>query len=106
MPDDTNKQGTATHPDNSALSRRNLLLGTSTLVAAATLTSRAMAQAQKTAPATTTPATPKVSNRIKINVRPCSDRSLSSQNWNECQTKQGNKGYKNDEHHRITSQHS
>ena len=51
----------------------------------------------------TAPATPKISNRIKINVRPCSDRSLSSQNWNECQTKQGNKGYKNDEHHRITS---
>jgi arylsulfatase A-like enzyme len=37
-----------------ALDRRNLLLGTSTLVAAATLTSRALAQAQKAAPATVT----------------------------------------------------
>src|SRR5277367_5003787 len=37
--------------DDAALSRRHLLLGTSTLVAAATLTSRALAQAQKAAPA-------------------------------------------------------
>ena len=44
--------------DNSALSRRNILLGTSTLVAAATLTSNALAQAQKAAPApATSPAT-------------------------------------------------
>src|SRR5271154_6551204 len=35
--------------DDSALSRRNILLGTSTLVAAATLTSGALAQAQKAA---------------------------------------------------------
>lgn len=36
---------------NKSIDRRNLLLGTSTLVAAATLTSTALAQAQKTAPA-------------------------------------------------------
>ncbi|WP_298253527.1 arylsulfatase [Bradyrhizobium sp.] len=35
-----------------SIDRRNLLLGTSTLVATATLTSRALAQAQKAAPAT------------------------------------------------------
>jgi hypothetical protein len=39
--------------DNRAMSRRNILLGTSTLVAAATLTSGALAQAQKAAPAAT-----------------------------------------------------
>jgi len=54
MPDDTKQRGNATGPDDSALSRRNILLGTSTLVAAATLTSSALAQAQKTAPAATT----------------------------------------------------
>ena len=37
--------------NSSAIDRRNLLLGTSTLVAAATLTSEALAQAQKAAPA-------------------------------------------------------
>jgi len=37
--------------NSSAIDRRNLLLGTSTLVAAATLTSEAFAQAQKAAPA-------------------------------------------------------
>jgi arylsulfatase len=42
--------------DDRALSRRNMLLGTSTLVAAATLSSRAFAQAQKAAPAAPTPA--------------------------------------------------
>src|SRR5216683_3197731 len=42
--------------DDRALSRRNMLLGTSTLVAAATLTSNAFAQAQKAAPAAPTPA--------------------------------------------------
>jgi len=40
--------------DERALNRRNLLLGTSTLVAATTLTSRAFAQAQQAAPATPT----------------------------------------------------
>lgn len=39
----------AAKPDDSSLNRRNLLLGTSTLVAAATLTSGALAQAQKAA---------------------------------------------------------
>src|SRR5262249_1438730 len=39
------------HRDQHAIDRRNLLLGTSTLVAAATLTSGALAQAQKAAQA-------------------------------------------------------
>jgi arylsulfatase len=56
MPDDTKRRGSATTPDDSALSRRNILLGTSTLVAAATLTSGALAQAQKDAPNATTAA--------------------------------------------------
>src|SRR5260370_5896204 len=42
--------------DNRSLSRRNILLGTSTLVAAATLSSGALAQAQKAAPAERSPA--------------------------------------------------
>jgi arylsulfatase A-like enzyme len=41
----------STKADDSALNRRNVLLGTSTLVAAAALTSSALAQAQKAAPA-------------------------------------------------------
>ena len=41
----------ADHKSPPAIDRRNLLLGTSTLVAAATLTSQALAQAQKAAPA-------------------------------------------------------
>jgi arylsulfatase A-like enzyme len=51
MPDDTKQRGSATRSDDSTLSRRNILLGTSTLVAAATLTSGALAQAQKANPA-------------------------------------------------------
>jgi arylsulfatase A-like enzyme len=42
---------TSTNTEDRALNRRNLLLGTSTLVAAATMTSGALAQAQKAAPA-------------------------------------------------------
>jgi arylsulfatase A-like enzyme len=56
MPGDTKEHAATTRPDDSALSRRNILLGTSTLVAAATLTSGVLAQAQKAAPAATTPA--------------------------------------------------
>jgi arylsulfatase A-like enzyme len=41
----------STKADDSALNRRNMLLGTSTLVATAALTSSALAQAQKAAPA-------------------------------------------------------
>jgi hypothetical protein len=41
--------------DDRVIDRRNLLLGTSTLVAAATLTSGALAQAQKAAPAPAAP---------------------------------------------------
>src|SRR5271167_2395918 len=44
-------QVSSTKADDSALNRRNVLLGTSTLVAAAALTSSALAQAQKAAPA-------------------------------------------------------
>jgi len=47
-----NNQSGADQPIN----RRNLLLGTSSIVAAATLTSEALAQAQKAAPATAAPA--------------------------------------------------
>jgi arylsulfatase A-like enzyme len=55
MLDDTREQETTKRQDDSALSRRNILLGTSTLVAAATLTSGALlAQAQKAAPAPAT----------------------------------------------------
>src|SRR5258708_454057 len=46
----------STNPEDRALNRRNILLGTSTLVAAATLSSGALAQAQKAAPAAPTPA--------------------------------------------------
>jgi arylsulfatase len=46
------KKTNETPLDDRAIDRRNLLLGTSTLVAAATLTSGALAQAQKAAPAT------------------------------------------------------
>jgi arylsulfatase A-like enzyme len=67
MPDDTRQRGNATPTDDSTLSRRNILLGTSTLVAAATLTSSALAQAQKTAPATTTTA-PATSSGRKPNI--------------------------------------
>src|ERR1700723_2354488 len=67
MPDDTKQRGNATGPDDSALSRRNILLGTSTLVAAATLTSGALAQAQKAAPAATTTA-PATSSGRKPNI--------------------------------------
>ena len=51
MSDDT-KKTTNEAPTSALLDRRNLLLGTSTLVAAVTLTSQALAQAQKAAPAT------------------------------------------------------
>jgi hypothetical protein len=62
MPDDTEKKGhvnkAATQTDNNGLSRRNILLGTSTLVATATMTANALAQGQKTAP--TAPPSPSV----------------------------------------------
>jgi arylsulfatase A-like enzyme len=48
---------------NQAIDRRNLLLGTSTLVAAATLTSGALAQAQKAAPSASAPAPAAASGR-------------------------------------------
>jgi arylsulfatase A-like enzyme len=60
--DKTNNHSEGVRDDtgNRAVNRRNILLGTSTLVAAAALTSGALAQAQKAAPAapgpTTTPA--------------------------------------------------
>jgi len=52
MSNETKKTNEA-HSNDRAIDRRNLLLGTSTLVAAATLTSQALAQAQKAAPAAT-----------------------------------------------------
>ena len=67
MPDDTKPRGNATRADDSALSRRNMLLGTSTLVAAATLTSGALAQAEKATPSTVTTA-PAASSGRKPNI--------------------------------------
>jgi Sulfatase len=59
MPDDTrdrDRHHASSHEtDHNILSRRNMLLGSSALVAAATLTSGALAQAQKAAPAATGP---------------------------------------------------
>src|SRR6202012_2202693 len=46
------KNDRANHGGSQPIDRRNLLLGTSTLVAAAALTSEALAQAQKAAPST------------------------------------------------------
>ena len=58
MPDDTREHDRYEAPLNEtedrALSRRNILLGSSALVAAATMTSGALAQAQKAAPAVST----------------------------------------------------
>lgn len=55
MTSETKKQDNAvadsTCSDNSAIHRRAVLLGTSSIVAAAALTSQALAQAQKAAPA-------------------------------------------------------
>ncbi|MGY4480537.1 arylsulfatase [Bradyrhizobium sp. USDA 3364] len=62
MSSETNKRNDAvagsTCGDNSDIGRRALLLGASSLVAAATLTSQAHAQAQKAAPATSPAAAP------------------------------------------------
>ena len=59
MPDDTKEQdrheASSNETDDRALSRRNILLGSSALVAAATMTSGALAQAQKAAPRTPAP---------------------------------------------------
>src|SRR3984957_11030111 len=58
MPDDTEEHDRHQAPLNEGHtpSRRNILLGSSALMAAATLTSGALAQAQKTAPSTAAPA--------------------------------------------------
>lgn len=64
MPGDAEKQdghhASPSENESRALNRRNILLGTSTLVAAATLSSGALAQAQKAAPSApaVAPATP------------------------------------------------
>src|ERR1700760_3720672 len=59
MSDDTNEQDRHQAPshetEDNVLSRRNILLGSSALVATATLTSAALAQPQTGAPAATTP---------------------------------------------------
>jgi hypothetical protein len=58
MPDDTNEhdrhEPLSHESEENILSRRNILLGSSALVAAATLTSGALAQTQQAAPATAT----------------------------------------------------
>ena len=60
MPDDTRDRECQETPSNEIedrpLNRRNILLGSSALVAAAAITSGALAQAQKAAPATAAPA--------------------------------------------------
>jgi len=64
-----NKQPGARTPNSSkdsALSRRNILLGTSTLAAAAAMTSGALAQAQKAAPAA--PAAPAAASGSRPNI--------------------------------------
>ena len=59
MPDDTKEQdrheASLNETEDRAPSRRNILLGSSALVAAATMTSGALAQAQKAAPAPALP---------------------------------------------------
>jgi len=71
MPDDTKEidrhQAPSNHLEDQAPSRRNILLGSSALVAAATLTSVALAQAQKAAPAPA-PATPAAPSGGKPNI--------------------------------------
>ena len=58
MPADTNEQDRHQAPSNATedhvINRRNILLGSSALMAAATLTSGALAQAQNAAPAAST----------------------------------------------------
>ena len=69
MANGTNEQPGARTPNSSkdsALSRRNILLGTSTLAAAAAMTSGALAQAQKAAPAT--PAAPAAVSGSRPNI--------------------------------------
>jgi len=56
-------EGITDATDDRTLSRRNILLGSSSLVAAAAITSGALAQAQKAAPATPTPAPAAASGR-------------------------------------------
>jgi arylsulfatase A-like enzyme len=68
MPADTKQpdrhEASSNQTEERALSRRNVLLGSSALVAAATMTSGALAQAQKNAPATST--APAVGRRPNI----------------------------------------
>jgi len=73
MPDDTQDQDrhdASPHEiDDNILSRRNILLGSSALVAAATITSGALAQAPKATPAQATPpATPSAPSGRKPNI--------------------------------------
>jgi arylsulfatase A-like enzyme len=63
MSDDVNRTKT-----NQTIDRRNLLLGTTTLVATAAVTSQAMAQAQKTAPAVPAAAQPAAASGRKPNI--------------------------------------
>ena len=71
MPDDTRErdrhQASSHETEDNVLSRRNILLGSSALVAAATMTSAALAQAQQTAPAANT-AAPAASSGRKPNI--------------------------------------
>jgi arylsulfatase len=63
---DNNSNGVTSGDGDHGLSRRNILLGSSSLVAAAALTSQALAQAQTASPATTGPASGRKPNILVI----------------------------------------
>src|SRR6266849_8402924 len=87
--------------DDRALSRRNMLLGTSTLVAAATLTSNAFAQAQKAAPAAPTPAPAAPSGR-KPNILVIFGDDIGD--WNISAYNRGMMGYRTPNIDRIAKE--
>jgi len=87
--------------DDRALSRRNMLLGTSTLVAAATLTSNAFAQAQKAAPAAPTPAPAAPSGR-KPNILVIFGDDIGY--WNVSADNRGMMGYRTPNIDRIAKE--
>src|SRR3954468_600959 len=65
--EDKDRVGVSSHKaDDKPINRRNILLGTSTLVAAAAMNSGALAQAQKAAPAA--PAAPAAASGRKPNI--------------------------------------
>jgi hypothetical protein len=80
-PEDKGRVGTPSDKaGDGAINRRNVLLGTSTLVAAATLTSGALAQAQKAAPSAAAPATASASGG-KPNIVPIMADDIGCSTW-------------------------